>query len=129
RDGGGAVSPTHAAHGIPTMKLLGRALGCVLALMACEESFERAPRVTPASESLWALVGLRPYLAANPGRSFSPREFDRLESEVLATTEYLTVQHRSDDELRSARYLVDLISVEIGLVQGDAFASSLMIDP
>jgi HNH/ENDO VII superfamily nuclease len=111
-----------------------RALSCILVLVACESSFERAPRVTPVSESLWALVGLqiqidslRPYLAENPGRSFPASRLDRLESEVLAATESLTAQRRSDDELRSARYRVDLISVGLGLIQVDAFASSLKI--
>jgi len=99
---------------------------------ACNESFENAPRVTPAAESLWLLVGFqmkldgaRTYLIEHPGvGSVSPQRIDRLSSQVLATCEYLTSRAPSDDELRAARYRVDLIALGWGVIQADVLASA-----
>ena len=103
----------------------------IVLLVACDDSFENVPRVTPAPESLWALVGiqidldrLRVLLARYPGKSFGPERIDRLSAEVVATSEYLTVRPLSDDELRAARYRVDLLSLSKGLIEADALASS-----
>jgi len=108
-----------------------RFLLLALALASCDDSFEYAPRVTPASESLWLLVGLqmnldrvRPYLAEHPGKSVRPERVDALSREVLATCEFLTAGPVGDDELRAARYRVDLIAVAWGLIQADLLASA-----
>lgn len=102
-----------------------------LLVAACDASFESAPRVTPASESLWILVGLqmdldglRSYLVAHPGKSVSPERIDALTSQLLATCEQLTSGALSDDELRVARYRVDLIAVGRGLIQAHVLASA-----
>jgi len=102
-----------------------------LLLAACDSSFESGPRVTPANESLWLLVGLqlkldgiRPYLSQASSKSASPVRVDRLTSEVLSTCEVLTSQTLTDDELRAARYRVDLVAVACGLLQADALASA-----
>jgi hypothetical protein len=102
-----------------------------LLVAACDASFENAPRVTPASESLWILVGLqmdldglRSYLVAHPGKSINPERIDALTGRVLATCELLTSGTLSDDELRAARYRVDLIAVARWLIQADVLASA-----
>ncbi|HYV47417.1 MAG TPA: AHH domain-containing protein [Myxococcaceae bacterium] len=107
------------------------ALVAALLLAACDESFESAPRVTPANESLWLLVGLqlkldgiRPYLSQASSKSASPMRVDQLTNEVLSTCELLTSPALTDDELRAARYRVDLAAVAWGLLQADALASA-----
>src|SRR5690349_13005183 len=70
------------------------------------------------------LDGLRPYLAQHPGASVSPERLDKLASQVLAPCESLTSTGPSDDQLRAARYRVDLIALGWGLIQADALASA-----
>jgi HNH/ENDO VII superfamily nuclease len=107
------------------------AIVAALLVAACDTSFERAPRVTPAGESLWLLVGLqleldaiRPALDQAANKSVSPARIDRLTGEIVATCESLTSKTPTDDELRAARYRVDLIAVAWGLIQADALASA-----
>ncbi|HEY8211830.1 MAG TPA: AHH domain-containing protein [Myxococcaceae bacterium] len=102
-----------------------------LFLAACDGSFENAPRSTPADESLWMLVGLqmkldgiRPYLSSAVNKSVSPLRIDALTKDVIATCEFLTARTPTDDELRAARYRIDLIAVSWGLIQADVLASA-----
>src|SRR3954464_13360231 len=82
-------------------------------------------------ESLWILVGLqadldglRAYLVAHPGKSISLERIDALTGQVLATVEWSPSAPLSDDELRAARYRVDLIAVAWGLIRADVLASA-----
>jgi HNH/ENDO VII superfamily nuclease len=113
------------------MRLARLAWVVVAGLVACDDSFERAPRATPASESQWMLVGLqlkydaiRPFLVKHPGLSVNAERVDRLNEQILATSEVLTAAEPTDDELRAARYRVDLIAVAWDLVQADVLASA-----
>lgn len=80
----------------------------MIALVSCEETVEPRLRVAPKQESLWLLVktqirldAIRPELAVHDGRTFSQTRADRLGSELLKITEYLTLADGSSDELRA----------------------------
>lgn len=108
-------------------------LSLVLAFLlttACDRDLADLPRVSSPAESMWLLVdfqlqvdALRPVLFALQGKSFQLKRLDELSEEIEQAASQIEAA-RSPQDLRAARYRIDLIGVELDVIQVHAQASA-----